>query len=100
MNFNPATQLNNTLGDGVDANDKPLLTAFPYLSTPHQVTRTPTTTTSGPAAAIRPAHRPVIPSERGISCSQSGSPLCSMTRRCASQLFSDGYVVGWWWSGR
>lgn len=25
---------NNTLGDGVDANDKPLLKSFPYLSTP------------------------------------------------------------------
>lgn len=27
---------NNTLGDGVDLNDKPFLTVFPYLATPHQ----------------------------------------------------------------
>ena len=27
---------NNTLGDGVEANDKPLLTTFPYLPSPHQ----------------------------------------------------------------
>lgn len=26
---------NNTLGDGVSGNDKPFLTSFPYLSTPH-----------------------------------------------------------------
>jgi hypothetical protein len=25
---------NNTLGDGVDANDKPFLKVFPYLATP------------------------------------------------------------------
>jgi uncharacterized protein DUF4331 len=25
---------NNQLGDGVDANDKPFLTAFPYIATP------------------------------------------------------------------
>jgi hypothetical protein len=27
---------NNQLGDGVDGNDKPYLTTFPYLATPHQ----------------------------------------------------------------
>jgi hypothetical protein len=27
---------NNSLGDGVNANDKPFLTAFPYVATPHQ----------------------------------------------------------------
>lgn len=27
---------NNILGDGVDANDKPFLSSFPYLATPHQ----------------------------------------------------------------
>jgi len=27
---------NNTIGDGVDANDKPFLTTFPYVATPHQ----------------------------------------------------------------
>jgi hypothetical protein len=27
---------NNQLGDGVDANDKPFMSAFPYASTPHQ----------------------------------------------------------------
>jgi hypothetical protein len=27
---------NNTLGDGVDANDRPLHTTFPYVSEPHQ----------------------------------------------------------------
>ena len=27
---------NNQLGDGVDANDKPFLTEFPYVATPHQ----------------------------------------------------------------
>lgn len=27
---------NNQLGDGVDKNDKPLLTSFPYLAAPHQ----------------------------------------------------------------
>jgi hypothetical protein len=27
---------NNLLGDGVDANDKPFLTAFPYVPSPHQ----------------------------------------------------------------
>ena len=27
---------NNLIGDGVDANDKPFSTSFPYLSTPHQ----------------------------------------------------------------
>jgi len=27
---------NNQLGDGVDANDRPFLTGFPYASTPHQ----------------------------------------------------------------
>jgi hypothetical protein len=27
---------NNLLGDGVDANDKPFLTAFPYVASPHQ----------------------------------------------------------------
>ena len=27
---------NNTLGDGVDTNDKPFLTSFPYVGTPHQ----------------------------------------------------------------
>ena len=32
--FNKAP--NNLLGDGVDANDKPFLTAFPYEATPWQ----------------------------------------------------------------
>jgi hypothetical protein len=32
-NFNMSP--NNTLGDGVAANDKPFLTTFPYLATPH-----------------------------------------------------------------
>jgi len=32
-NFNIAP--NNTLGDGVGANDKPFLSAFPYLAAPH-----------------------------------------------------------------
>lgn len=27
---------NNTLGDGVDANELPFLASFPYVSTPHQ----------------------------------------------------------------
>lgn len=27
---------NNTIGDGVDMNDKPFLNVFPYLATPHQ----------------------------------------------------------------
>ena len=27
---------NNLLGDGVDANDTPFLSAFPYIGTPHQ----------------------------------------------------------------
>ncbi len=27
---------NNLLGDGVDANDKPFTTSFPYLASPHQ----------------------------------------------------------------
>ena len=27
---------NNTLTDGVDSNDVPFLTAFPYLAAPHQ----------------------------------------------------------------
>jgi hypothetical protein len=27
---------NNMLGDGVDANDRPFLSAFPYIGTPHQ----------------------------------------------------------------
>jgi hypothetical protein len=27
---------NNQLGDGVDANDRPFLTTFPYVATPHQ----------------------------------------------------------------
>lgn len=35
--FTPATNVapNNTLGDGVDRNDVPYLTRFPYLGTPH-----------------------------------------------------------------
>ena len=32
----PNRSPNNVLGDGVDANDMPFLTAFPYVSTPHQ----------------------------------------------------------------
>ncbi|HEY7290048.1 MAG TPA: DUF4331 domain-containing protein [Vicinamibacterales bacterium] len=32
----PNKSPNNQLGDGVDANDKPFLTRFPYLATPHQ----------------------------------------------------------------
>lgn len=32
----PNRSPNNLLGDGVDANDKPFLTSFPYLATPHQ----------------------------------------------------------------
>jgi Domain of unknown function (DUF4331) len=27
---------NNQLGDGVDTNDKPFLTQFPYVAAPHQ----------------------------------------------------------------
>src|SRR3712207_5264860 len=27
---------NNTIGDGVDANDKSFLSTFPYVATPHQ----------------------------------------------------------------
>jgi hypothetical protein len=27
---------NNLLGDGVDANEKPFLTSFPYVADPHQ----------------------------------------------------------------
>ena len=27
---------NNQLGDGVDANDRPLHTSFPYVAVPHQ----------------------------------------------------------------
>jgi len=27
---------NNQLGDGVDANDQPFMSVFPYVSTPHQ----------------------------------------------------------------
>jgi hypothetical protein len=27
---------NNLIGDGVDANDMPFLSAFPYIGTPHQ----------------------------------------------------------------
>jgi len=27
---------NNQLGDGVDVNDKPFLTQFPYVAAPHQ----------------------------------------------------------------
>jgi hypothetical protein len=27
---------NNLIGDGVDANEKPFLTTFPYVATPHQ----------------------------------------------------------------
>jgi hypothetical protein len=33
-NFNVSP--NNKLGDGVDANDKPFLTVFPFLASPHQ----------------------------------------------------------------
>jgi len=32
----PDKSPNNLLGDGVDANDKPLLAHFPYLASPHQ----------------------------------------------------------------
>ena len=32
----PNKSPNNLLGDGVDGNDKPFLTAFPYVATPHQ----------------------------------------------------------------
>jgi hypothetical protein len=32
----PDKSPNNQLGDGVDANDKPFLTHFPYVATPHQ----------------------------------------------------------------
>ena len=32
----PNKSPNNLLGDGVDANDKPFLTAFPYVGAPHQ----------------------------------------------------------------
>jgi hypothetical protein len=32
----PNLSPNNTLGDGVDANDVPLLSTFPYVATPHQ----------------------------------------------------------------
>ena len=32
----PNRSPNNLLGDGVDTNDKPFLTAFPYLASPHQ----------------------------------------------------------------
>jgi len=31
----PNKSPNNLLGDGVDANDKPFLTTFPYVATPH-----------------------------------------------------------------
>jgi hypothetical protein len=32
----PNRSPNNLLGDGVDANDKPFLTSFPYQASPHQ----------------------------------------------------------------
>src|SRR4029077_15891116 len=32
----PDKSPNNQLGDGVDANDKPFLTRFPYVAIPHQ----------------------------------------------------------------
>ena len=32
----PNKSPNNQLGDGVDANDRPFLSAFPYVGTPHQ----------------------------------------------------------------
>jgi hypothetical protein len=32
----PNLSPNNRLGDGVDSNDKPLLSTFPYVGTPHQ----------------------------------------------------------------
>jgi len=32
----PNKSPNNLLGDGVDANDKPFLTQFPYVASPHQ----------------------------------------------------------------
>ncbi len=32
----PNLSPNNVLGDGVDANDKPFTTSFPYVATPHQ----------------------------------------------------------------
>ena len=32
----PNLSPNNQLGDGVDSNDKPLLSTFPYVGTPHQ----------------------------------------------------------------
>jgi hypothetical protein len=32
----PNLSPNNQLGDGVDANDKPFMTSFPYVATPHQ----------------------------------------------------------------
>jgi hypothetical protein len=32
----PDRSPNDLLGDGVDANDMPLLATFPYIGTPHQ----------------------------------------------------------------
>jgi hypothetical protein len=32
----PNLSPNNVLGDGVDANDKPFMTSFPYVATPYQ----------------------------------------------------------------
>ena len=37
----PNKSPNNLLGDGVDANDKPFSTSFPYAATPHQGYETP-----------------------------------------------------------
>ena len=37
---------NNLLGDGVDANDMPFLSAFPYVGTPHAAATSTTTSTA------------------------------------------------------
>ena len=37
----PNKRPNNLLGDGVDANEKPFSTSFPYAATPHQGYETP-----------------------------------------------------------
>jgi hypothetical protein len=63
-NFNlPNLSPNNTVGDGVNENDRPFLDTFPYLATPHQGYEhshhaTGSTTTPPPADAPPPATVP------------------------------------------
>jgi hypothetical protein len=64
--FTPAFNVapNNLLGDGVNQNDVPFLTRFPYLATPRSGYDSPTSTAVGTTDTNAPATAPPAPTPR------------------------------------